>query len=996
MIRISDSRAALFAAVSTMAFCVASVAHGEQAAQAPAVPQAAAAPAVDGSPSTDIVVTGYSASLQSALNAKRLSNLPIESITPEDVGKLPDQNVAESLQRLPGIQINRTGGRGTAVLIDGLRQNLTTLNGDIFLTGKEFYVSGEAAGGGNGGNSQYNSLEGIPSEEIGGIDVYKNPQASITEGGLGGTINLKTRDPLKQSEGFSLGGNARASTGQRDGSWTPNGTLVASYKFNDRFAVTASVSYDSENTHTLEFQNQNRNQWLITDSATGPYVGPLQPAGLTHLGKNYIEPQLDYFTDRYDRFRTLGASFGAAYKLSDSLTTSFVWFHSHEKETTIDYTNKVWFNGQGTSPGNLLPGIDPSMPYSIDSHGVVQSATVNANGAETATLWQGVTTNTNNFQLVTKYDNDGPFKASLDGAYSRANSTLQAAQADVEHGLYTNFAGNATSPTAPGCNNGASTCTTGNHGYEFVYANGGTSGLPSVKYLAPYADVLSNPNYTTFKSNWAWSNRAKQEQWSIKGDAQYEPDFLKTAGIVLSGGFRIASRKVDETFGRYLINGVTAAGAPIGNCCNDPNGGTYLYYLDPGYASIPYSTALSNPGLAKTVTNFATGQIIVKDPVTGGQTDPSTYLNKVWNGGSNPASTNNSEKFFVDGLSSFRVSEKTYSGYLMADIGGKEDRYHANFGVRLVNTQLTVDNGQTAAVPTYYGTASWNGVDSNVVPVETKRNYIDILPTFNFVLDVSDTQKIRVGAARVVAPQDLYSLGLGNSYNFTRQTNARTNVHTGLKDGFAFAGGGSGNADLDPYRATQFNASYEDYFSRGGLLSVAGFYKQVDNFVETQNIATNVLDDFGGTVSNVSKPVNAGKGKIYGIELGAQYAFNEPGSWLNGLGFAANYTRSESTSDQTTSFSAHSPIPGIAKNSFNLTGYYEHSGFSIRASYSWRDKSVNDSLVGSTFAFPDQSGVSQVYQVYQASYGQLDGQIAYDITRRIGVVVQVQNLTESV
>ena len=200
------------------------------------------------------------------------------------------------------------------MLIDGLRQNLTTLNGDIFLTGKEFYVSGEASGGGSGGNSQYNSLEGMPSEEIRGIDVYKNPEASITEGGLGGTINLKTRDPLAQPEGFSLGGNARASTGAGDGSWTPNGTLVASFKFNDRFAITGSVSYDSEDTHTLEFQDQNRNQWLITNSATGPYVGPLPPAGLTHLGKNYIEPQLDYFTDRMDRRRTLGASFGAAFK----------------------------------------------------------------------------------------------------------------------------------------------------------------------------------------------------------------------------------------------------------------------------------------------------------------------------------------------------------------------------------------------------------------------------------------------------------------------------------------------------------------------------------------------------------------------------------------------------------------------------------------------------------------------------------------------------------
>src|SRR5277367_5349554 len=136
----------------------------------------------------EITVTGYRASLQTALDTKRYSNLPIESVAPEDIGKMPDQNVAEALQRLQGIQIDRSAanGQGTSVLIDGLRQNLTTLNGDLFLSGKEFYVSGEASGGGAGSNSQYSSLEGIPSENISGIDVYKNPQASMTEGGIGG------------------------------------------------------------------------------------------------------------------------------------------------------------------------------------------------------------------------------------------------------------------------------------------------------------------------------------------------------------------------------------------------------------------------------------------------------------------------------------------------------------------------------------------------------------------------------------------------------------------------------------------------------------------------------------------------------------------------------------------------------------------------------------------------------------------------------------------
>jgi len=269
---LNSSRLALMMFASTAALSIGHSALAQQAAQPDA--STATAPATTPAPKTtsntvqEVVVTGYRASLQNALTAKRNSDLPIESIAPEDIGKMPDQNVAESLQRLPGIQIDRgPSGEGTAVLIDGLRQNLTTLNGDVFLTGKEFYVSGEGAGGGAGGNSQYNSLEGIPSEEIGGIDVYKNPEASLTEGGLGGTIDLKTRDPLAQPMGLSFGGNFRESSAQNQTGSTPNGTLVGSYKVDNRLAFTASFSYDDEDTHTKEFQDQNRNQWLVTNSA---------------------------------------------------------------------------------------------------------------------------------------------------------------------------------------------------------------------------------------------------------------------------------------------------------------------------------------------------------------------------------------------------------------------------------------------------------------------------------------------------------------------------------------------------------------------------------------------------------------------------------------------------------------------------------------------------------------------------------------------------------
>lgn len=953
----------------------------------------------------EIVVTGYKQSLQTALDNKRLSELQIESVAPEDIGKMPDQNVAESLQRLPGVQIDRgQAGQGTSVLIDGLRQNLTTLNGDLFLTGKEFYVSGEGSGGGAGGNSQYSSLEGIPSQIIGGIDVYKNPKASMTEGGLGGTIDLKTRDPLAQPDGLSLSGNLQESRGDDTSASTPGGTLVASYKVSDRVAFTGSFTIDDEKTHTKEYQDQNRAAWITTNSATGPYTGALTPAGITTLpnGQYYIDPQLGYFTDAIDYRNDRGASLGVSLKVTDSITTSLNWFYSHEDDINYSYTDKVWWNGSGSSYPSLIPGIDPTQPYSIDGNGVVQSGTFNANGAETATLFQENKSVANNYQWKTKFDNGSPLRGLFDASYSKATSNLQAAQADVEHGLYTTSSGVATSPTAPGCNNGSSTCTnaTGSHGYEFTYANGGTSGLPSVSYLSPYADVLSNPAYTTFKSNWAWANLTDNKQFALKGELQWDTSLGSQLASTLTAGLRYAGRDVGQIFGRYLINGTLADGSIAGNA-NGPtpnNPGTgygpWLYYQDPGYGTpnIPYSTATSNPGLAMAYPNFAVGNILVKNPTVGGLNHPSTYLNQVWAGA---GVTNTTEQFFEDQLSSFNVRERTTAPYLMLDLGGPASRYHLNVGVRVVETNLNIYNGQSAPSPTYYGTASWNGVDSNVIPVHTTRNYTDVLPSLNLVFDLTDTQKVRFGAAKVTSPQDLYQLGIGNSYNFTRNSN-RVQAN-GTVGGFEFINGGSGNTHLDPYRASQFVVAYEDYFAPGALASISGFYKKVDNFIIVKGVNTLVADDFGGDYGNINEPVNAGQGKIYGLEFGGQYSFDEISPWLRGLGVAANYTYSKSTTDsQTTSFSYDSAIPGVSLNSVTGTIYYERAGFSARTSYTYRDKAVNDSLVGSTFVVPNKAGVNQTYQVFSAPYGQMDGQVGYDFSRHVGVYFSFQNLTNSV
>ncbi|MFV0623476.1 TonB-dependent receptor [Sphingomonas sp. ac-8] len=138
------------------------------------------ASAGEAGPAGDIVVTGFRQSLRTAQNIKRNASEIVDSIVAEDIGKLPDNNLAEALQRVPGVQITRHHGEGSGISIRGLTQTSTLVNG------REAFSD----------NGRSLSLEAIPAEVLAGIDVYKNPSAALIEGGLGGVVNLKTRRPF--------------------------------------------------------------------------------------------------------------------------------------------------------------------------------------------------------------------------------------------------------------------------------------------------------------------------------------------------------------------------------------------------------------------------------------------------------------------------------------------------------------------------------------------------------------------------------------------------------------------------------------------------------------------------------------------------------------------------------------------------------------------------------------------------------------------------------
>jgi iron complex outermembrane receptor protein len=171
----------------------------------------------------ELVVTGIRASQAASIETKREADAVVDVITAQDVGKFPDKNVAEALQRVPGVQINREFGEGERVSLRGTAPNLTRtlLNGHALATADWFILDQLAA------TRSFNYLT-LPSEIIGQVQVFKSPTADLEEGGVGGTIDVLTRHPLDLKSLYAAGTFQAAYTDTAD-KWDPQASALLSW-----------------------------------------------------------------------------------------------------------------------------------------------------------------------------------------------------------------------------------------------------------------------------------------------------------------------------------------------------------------------------------------------------------------------------------------------------------------------------------------------------------------------------------------------------------------------------------------------------------------------------------------------------------------------------------------------------------------------------------------------------------------------------------------------
>jgi TonB-dependent receptor len=293
----------------------------------------------------DIVVTGVRASLLSAQARKRDADQIVDSIVAEDIGKLPDRNVAEALQRISGIQVTRNYGEGSAVAIRGLTQVRTELNGrDIFTAS-------------NSGASL--SLEDVPSELLGGIDVYKNPSADLIEDQLSGTINFRTRKPF-DFDGFKISGSVSNTYYDLIGESKPSASLLVSDRWNTgigEIGVLVSASYqrtafrqDTISTEPFNTLDQSINATTGLPNTPADYAAAV---ALGRLGQTTTVSKGTGIGEVFGNRRRFGLDASVQWRPTDTLEITGEVFRNDYKFRYDDFSYFAEPNGAQAAP---VPG----------------------------------------------------------------------------------------------------------------------------------------------------------------------------------------------------------------------------------------------------------------------------------------------------------------------------------------------------------------------------------------------------------------------------------------------------------------------------------------------------------------------------------------------------------------------------------------------------------------------------------------------------------------
>ena len=956
----------------------------------------------------EIVVSGIRGSLIQSMDRKRMSRGVVDAITAEDIGKFPDTNLAESLQRITGVSIDRINNEGSKITVRGFGPefNLVTLNGRSMPTA---------------GNRSFDFAD-IASEAVSAVEIFKTARAYLPTGGIGATVNMITARPLDVGFQSSVAVKAVHETSAGDGrdlnDFTPELSGIYSQTFADEtFGVLLSASYQERNNRE-EFAETFR--WypvgtgfdrplpsdpsVITDNnqrADGVSFAPQNAnAAWADINRERINAQLvlqyaptdrltatlDYTTSQVD-FEKDQNGFGIWFDAGDAvndLTINERGTWTNVTESGRDYANNII--QENTEKKNDSVGLNlewqatDTMTLTLDAHssssrdrgkgvgGDPTGSKIELIVGNTFCSWCGFADSPGAFD-------SGPFTASLgDKAAIYGPGGVPTWDFDV-----VGFDASGAFPQA-----------------EFLPGDMGSLGI-----IASNKDIENNIDQLQLGASWVNESGGAIAQVDF-GISYTDQEFISRdwdSGFLLAGVWEwSAGVWPDDVWVRESSAGILG----------DHSGGPMVDY----YYTVPIEQGIDIMETVQTAPCANPGCDNVSNGAVYWQswgpdfTDDGGSRGRAW-AGPRPSPSIVEEK--ITSLYTQVIIEDEFNGLPFNAVLGL--RYEdADTRSRGIDRQPTGVSWNNANEWTYiFGGASRDAA------AEGNSQYF--LPSIDIDMDLTDDMVARASYSRSLARPAIGDLGA------TRNFPGTPNVGTRLVD--------QGNPGLQPYLSDNFDLSFEWYYAEGSYASVGYFSKRVDNWIVTTTeeatfaslglrdpqlgpradqaradlIAAglpvtnqNLFDQINANAGNivpplppilaeagdplmtflVSEPNNAESAKLFGWELAVQHMFGD-----SGFGLQANATIVNGNVDaDRDTLNKQFALTGLS-DSANLSVFYENDIVSARLAYNWRD----EFLAGfSEFDAPE----------FIEDYQQLDANFTWNATDRLAVFVEALNITEEV
>jgi TonB-dependent receptor len=884
-----------------------------------------------------IVVTGIRRSLEDALADKRNALQVIDAISAEDIGKFPDKDVGEALQRVTGVQINRSsGGEGSTVTIRGADPGMTRveINGTAALS-----LTVQAT-------DRAVDFRDLPVEFVKTIEVVKSPTADMVEGGVGGTVRVITRRPF-DSNGDFIAGSAQGIYSNLAKSYDPKLALIGSKLFfDDKFGVLVSGTFEKDH----EYDGQALiTGWLRQPKTASAQGLPANPCGSffgasapATCGSGYQDyngalqgdwyPQIPRYLN--NRRATTREALSSVFEYRPVDALKFFWdlTYAHARENVDNQALQVNDNGGIFNYANTTLGPDNTVAHIVETSNGSQSAT----GCATKNTNPGCLPLDLTFRNILGYLTRTQVQTAIGGSYDITNELAFDMRYDYAGAKVDNEETDAT-----GTQYGTPTSIvdyTGSlrapdislPGTDLLHG----SGINDLD--AYYVPVIDKSMERAFQANLTY--KPEGAHWLLMKTGVYTHNYTvdqsswgKRVTLTCRGTVASGNRLVD-TVPCATISGIVGATGttnpiPFYNTGNLGFNDEVRTWLDLNQNTINAVEAASGTNIYDLTT---------ANPNAGTQNSFETYL------------------------ANWTVAEKTVDGYaqFMFDFRDLGVPVSGNVGWREVstNTSTTGFTQVTCATCT----------PSVTFPVATiKGHYTQGLPSANLKLDIVPDKLIaRFAYGKVMSRPAPSQIAIGRKLDIVGLT------------------GSQGNPNLLPFVASDYDAGLEWYSSGINYVSMDLFEKDISRFIQNTTQPT----DVDGTTYSLTYPVNGNNPvKIRGVEAGFQYGFDWLPRPLKGVGVLANatYQTDHGYNQRSLLDGAALHFPGLSRTAYNASIFYEKGGFSTRLSYVWR----SSWLITAT-------GRGNLPE-FNSSYGELDLSASYSFRRNFEVFFDAINLADS-